>query len=141
MRLLGIDAGEKRIGISVSDRLNKTASPLTVISNDEHLSSNLLKIIEKFKVKKIIVGIPYNLKGEKGYQAERVEDFIENILCNAIKDRDIEVIRLDERFTSRISQNIISKKAGRESSSDIDSISAAILLNDYIEREKTVEKK
>ena len=138
MRLLGIDAGEKRIGISVSDKLNKTASPLKVLANDEYLTENILEIIKKFKVKKIIVGIPYNLKGEKGYQVERVEDFIENTLYNAIKDRDIEIIRLDERFTTKIAQKIISKKESVISSSDTDSISAAILLNDYIEREKTL---
>lgn len=140
MRLLGIDAGEKRIGIAVSDRLNKTASPLTVLSNDGNLEGNLLEIIDRFEVKKIIIGIPYNLKGEKGYQAKKVEDFIKNILINLAEAKNIEIIRLDERFTSKISEKIISDKKGKKSSSGIDSISAAVLLNDYIEREKAVGK-
>ncbi len=54
MRLLGIDAGEKRIGIALSDLSNKIALPLTVLSNDKTLEDNLLKIIESNNVSTIV---------------------------------------------------------------------------------------
>ena len=96
MRLLGIDAGEKRIGIALSDRLNKTASPLTVLDNDENLKRNLLEIIRENEIKKIIIGLPYTLKGTKGCQAKIVEDFIENILINIAEETNTEIIEIDE---------------------------------------------
>ena len=139
MRLLGIDAGEKRIGIALSDRLNKTASPLTVLDNDENLKRNLLEIVRENEIKKIIIGLPYTLKGTKGCQAKIVEDFIENILKNIAEETSTEIIEIDERFTSKISEKLTSVKTGKKSGKVIDSIAAAVLLNDYIEREKKVE--
>ena len=136
MRLLGIDAGEKRIGIALSDRLNKTASPLTVLDNDENLKRNLLEIVRENEIKKIIIGLPYTLKGTKGCQAKIVEDFIENILKNIAEETSTEIIEIDERFTSKISEKLTSVKTGKKSGKVIDSIAAAVLLNDYIEREK-----
>ncbi len=151
MRLLGIDAGEKKIGIALSDKLNITALPLTVLENDAELRANLSNIIKKYNVGKIIIGIPYNLKGEKGYQAIKVEDFIKNNLMDLAEETGLDIIRVDERFTSKISGKILSKKTVEKpekrrtrgfrklksrSSLEIDCMSAAILLNDYIEKIK-----
>ena len=140
MRLLGIDAGEKRIGIALSDRSNKIALPLTVLSNDGSLKSNLLKIIENNNISAIVVGMPLNLKGEKGFAAKTVEKFIEENLHETSIKKNIKIIKMDERFTTKISKKSswFSKKRSRQKKIDgnLDMMSAVIVLNDYLEREK-----
>jgi len=139
MRLLGIDVGEKKIGLALSDRLSKTSSPLTILANDKNIKKRLLDIIEKYEVGKIIIGIPYNLKGEIEHQAKRVQKFIKENLKSLAAENNIEIIMLDERFTSKLSDRILSlktKKSRRNTGND--SIAAAILLNDYIERNKSI---
>jgi putative Holliday junction resolvase len=155
-RLLGIDAGSKKIGLALSDSLYKTASPLKVIKNDENFEKKLLSIIDEYKVEKVIIGIPYNLKGEKGQQAKSVENFIENRLRWILEKKNIKLVEMDERFTSKISDRIIAeketaskisknhktkfKKIRKKDFSENDSIAAAVLLTDYIERKRIIDK-
>lgn len=134
MRLLGLDIGDKRIGVAVTDKLETIASPLIVLGNDEKLKENLKKIIKDYDIGKVIVGIPYNLKGEFGFQAEKIKNLVDDILKGICSD--IEYI--DERFTSKISSGILkseSKKV-KKSPGNIDKISAAVILNDYLTKKK-----
>ena len=146
MRIIGIDLGEKRIGIAVTDKLNKISYPLTVIENNSTTKEKLLKIIKDYDIGKIVIGIPYNLKGEAGYQTKKVNDFIyENF-----KDLNIQVKLMDERFTSKIAESILGKtgeinrkvfkkKQVSFKKGDIDKLSASILLNDYLKRVEKVK--
>ncbi|MCL4377482.1 MAG: Holliday junction resolvase RuvX [Actinobacteria bacterium] len=132
---MGLDIGDKRIGVAVTDKLGIIATPLTVIKNDDMAKEHLLNIIKEKKIKKIIIGLPYNLKGETGFQAKKVVEFVENNL----KSTDIQVEMIDERFTSKISYQVRSKASGdsyNKKDGTIDKMSAAILLNDYIEKNK-----
>ncbi|MBM3713253.1 MAG: pre-16S rRNA-processing nuclease YqgF, partial [Actinobacteria bacterium] len=56
MRIIGIDLGEKRIGIAVTDKLNKIASPLTVIDNNSDAKEKILKIIKQYNAGEIVIG-------------------------------------------------------------------------------------
>jgi putative holliday junction resolvase len=102
MRILGLDVGDVRIGVAITDKSGTIASPLTVIKNDDQARENLNRIIKENSIEKIIVGLPYNLKGEVAFQAKKVIDFIEN----NIKSYGVEVELIDERFTSKISLKI-----------------------------------
>jgi len=148
MRIIGIDLGEKRIGIAVTDKLNKIACPLTVIDNNTDAKEKILKIIEQYNAEEIVIGVPYNLKGEAGYQAEIVNCFIEKNL----KDLNVVLTRIDERYTSKIAENYIvevknlKKKQSKKyktflKSGDIDKLSAAILLDEYIREFKVIKVK
>lgn len=155
-RLLGIDAGSKKIGLALSDSLYKTAYPLKVIKNDKNFEKKILSIIDENEVEKVIIGIPYNLKGEKGQQAKSVENFIENRLRGILDKKNIKLIEMDERFTSKISDRIIAekdtarnigkndkikfRKIRKKDVSENDSIAAAVLLTDYIERKRIIDK-
>jgi len=145
--MLGIDYGEKRIGLALTDASNSMASPLKAVPNDESLVKNLQDIIKEYNVEKIIVGIPVNLKGEHGYEAGIVLRFVENI----IEPFGIPVLKIDERFTSRISADLLSGNRRYNSvkkkrnladakrirkSGNIDKISAAVILNDYLALEE-----
>jgi len=146
-RILGIDYGEKRIGLALTDAGNSMASPLKAVPNDESLAKSLQDIIKEYNVERIIVGIPVNLKGEHGYEARIVLRFVESI----IEPFGLPVVKIDERFTSHISADMLSgnrscntckKKRNHtdmqriRKSGNIDKISAAVILNDYLASEE-----
>ncbi|MCL4417673.1 MAG: Holliday junction resolvase RuvX, partial [Actinobacteria bacterium] len=91
---------------------------------------NLNKIIKDYNIEKVIIGIPYNLKGEYGFQAEKIKSLVDEI----IKEICIEIEYIDERFTSKISSGILKAegKKVKKSVGNIDKISAAVILNDYL---------
>ncbi|MBM3707127.1 MAG: Holliday junction resolvase RuvX [Actinobacteria bacterium] len=148
MRIIGIDLGEKRIGIAVTDKSNKISYPLTVIENNSNIKERILKIINEYNIGKIVIGMPYNLKGEAGHQAKIASDFVDRNL----KDFNLPIVCVDERFTSKIAINTlkgterIKKKSGKKKSfsfkpGDTDKLSASLLLNEYLESLERTENK
>ena len=132
-RILGIDYGTKRIGVAISDPLRIIAKGIAVISNTPAAISELEKLVREYKPEKIIIGMPLNLKGEKGLKAEEVEIFIK-LIENEIQ---IEVVRFDERFTSKIAQqtqrDMNVKKKARQVKGTIDFMAAALILQGYLD--------
>ena len=129
MRILGLDIGDKRIGVAISDELEIISTPLEVFNNDKKVKEKLQKLINEYKIKKIVVGIPYTLKGEVGIQAKKVINFVENIVISA----GIEVDYIDERYTTKIPLKLLEKNS---KSKIIDKFSASIILKDYLDRQK-----
>jgi putative holliday junction resolvase len=134
MRILGLDIGDKRIGVAVSDEKEVLSTPVEVIDNNERTAELLEKIIDKYNVKKIIVGMPYTLRGEVGSQAKKVIGFIDNV----VKKIGVEVNYVDERYTSKIPLKYFKKNKRKK---DIDKYSAGIILQDYLNRDKRNDKK
>ena len=149
MRILGIDYGEKRIGLAITDKQNSIALPLCMLENNNSTRENILKIIRDDDIGSIVIGRPLNLKGQSGYQTEIVESFISNIL----RSFELPIFVIDERFTSKISSDLISgsyntpekrrnknqnKKISKKEISQarksgaIDTISATLILGDYL---------
>ncbi|MBI5216206.1 MAG: Holliday junction resolvase RuvX [Ignavibacteriae bacterium] len=133
-RCLGIDYGSKRIGIAISDPLNIIARPLKYILASSDVKKEFEKLLEEFQVKTIVVGMPYNLKGEKGQKAEEVEKFIADVLSQFT----IEIVRWDERFsTKQVHQTLREmnvKKKQRQSKEMIDAMAAAVMLQSYLNK-------
>jgi putative holliday junction resolvase len=132
MRILGLDIGDKRIGVAVSDEMEILSMPLEVIENDEKIEEELKEVINKYNIKKIVVGIPYTLKGEVGSQAKKVIDFIENVLVKM----GIEIDYIDERYTTKIPLRNLNKYKKNNKNKQIDKYSACIILEDYLNRNK-----
>jgi putative Holliday junction resolvase len=133
MRIMGLDIGEKRIGVAVSDELEITSVPLKVYENDENAIGRIKDLIVKYQIKNIVVGLPYTLKGEIGNQAEKVIGFT-NKLKRCI---EIDIDYMDERYTTRIPVKLLGKNAKKgKAVGDVDKFSAAIILNDYLKRRK-----
>lgn len=87
MRTMSIDYGDARVGIAITDALGITAQGLETIQrngSDKIVLKRLEEIIEEYKVGTIVVGMPYNLKGEKTVRAEKTESFIYKLKCNLI---------------------------------------------------------
>ncbi len=130
MRYLGVDYGEKRVGIAISDPLGILASPLKIIkhnNNDDIVVEELLKMVENFEVEKVIIGLPYNMNGSIGFQAERVIQFSEYLKTRT----NIELIFEDERESSKQVKDIIKKIKSK--SEQIDDRAAAIILQNYLD--------
>ena len=133
MRILGIDYGNKRVGIAVSDALGWTAQPLTTLKQHGHqeLLLELKDYIEKYDVEKIIVGMPYNMDGSRGKRAEITQAFI-NFLQNNL---EIPVEIQDERLTTSQAENILLEAdLSREKRKNvIDKVAAALILQSYLD--------
>ena len=136
-RILGIDFGTTRIGLSLSDPLLILAQPYDTLMNDGGIFARLAEIVEREQVKQIVVGMPLNLKGEKGKKALEVEQFVAE-LKQRIRS---EVILWDERFTTAMAHQTLhrmgTKKRDREANKGrIDAMAAALLLQNYLDSRK-----
>lgn len=133
-RLMGLDVGDRTIGVAVSDLLMITAQGVTTIkrTNLKNDISELKKIIEEYQVTKIVAGLPKMLDNSVGIQGEKVLEFIEKIK----KHIDLPVELEDERFTTTISEKMliqadVKRKKRKEV---IDKLAAVQILSSYMQR-------
>jgi putative holliday junction resolvase len=136
-RILGIDYGSVRVGLSVSDPLGLIAQPIEAFRNDALLFVNLGQVSARENVTLIVVGMPYNLKGQKAQKAEEVQKFIERLKA----ELGIEILTWDERFTTKIANKTMlamgtKKKERQKKDGRIDSMAAAVMLQGYLDSTK-----
>lgn len=126
---MALDIGTKRIGIALSDYLLMLANGYSYISRDDNSVSQILKIAKENNVKKIVAGIPYNMDGTEGAQAQDCRDFASQIT-------DFEIIFEDERLTSDTAEaNLRERKIDfRKEKGLVDMESARIILEQYLSR-------
>lgn len=142
-KYLALDHGSKRVGIAVSDEEKKYSFSRDHLNNDANLFNSLLKLIKEESVERIILGYPLNLKSEKTIQTEAVENF-QTLLEEFLRKNslDISIERYDERFTSGIAESNIRDSGLRRKKKHekglIDSVSAQIILQDYIDSRKNI---
>ena len=131
-KYIGIDFGKKRTGISISDYDKIISFPLETVETTNLL--NFLKdLTKKEKIEKIIIGKPLKLNSKIHALENEIVDFIESINRTF---PNISIHRVDERFTSKISNKILNqletKKKIRMDKSIIDKISASLILESYL---------
>ena len=130
---MGIDYGEVRIGLALSDPLQIISQPLKVIGNNGDTFSEINKIVKSEEVGKIILGLPQNLSGEDTKKTIEVREFAE-ILKSKVH---VPVIFWDERYTS-VEANEELKQMGytiAESRKVVDKVAASIILKSYMEEQ------
>ena len=136
MRILGIDFGDARIGIAVSDIMGWTAQGVGTIYNKrwEKLSVELEKILKEYNPEKIILGLPKNMDGTKGFRAEATYEFAENL--KTIYDG--EIIFRDERLTTVGASRFLNETntRGKDRKKVIDTVSACLILEGYLNESK-----
>jgi putative Holliday junction resolvase len=138
MRYLGLDIGDRRIGVALSDPSGMLASPLTIIERSQELADleAIDSIIKQNDVGWVIVGLPRSMNGSLGRQAEKVSDFT-NKLCQHIQ---VPVAFRDERLTTvsarRFMRESGSKKARARARDD--AIAAALILQGFLEEGDSV---
>ena len=128
---MALDIGTKRIGLALSDYLLMLANGHSYIQREpeDKALETIQKIAKENNVKKIVIGIPLNMDGTKGFQAENCEQF-------AAKIKDYEIIFEDERLTSDTAEeNLRNKKIDfRKDKGLVDIESACIILEQYLAR-------
>ncbi len=134
MRILGIDYGDSRVGVAITDPLLITAQGLETISyngNDKILLKRLEEIVKEYEVTTIVVGMPLNMNGTKTERVEVTEKFIHKLKSRLGK---IEIKTVDERLTTVEAHKTmnfldINKKKKRGL---VDTISAVYILETYM---------
>lgn len=127
--LIGLDVGEKRIGVSVADLSVRIAVPFATVEVDGNEIQSIAEIVIKEQADTIVVGYPRNQQGEATAQTEYVEKFTERL-----EHLDKKIVFQDESLTSVLAEQQLISHKRPYSKGDIDSQAAAIILQDYVEQ-------
>jgi putative Holliday junction resolvase len=134
-RILALDVGKKRTGLSQSDPMLTIASPIGAFERTE-IFNKIREINLNSQILKIVVGWPIHLSGQSGASVDMVKTFMKELNKHF---PDIETDILDERFTTTMAQQAIlasgAKKKKRQDKGLVDAIAATILLQNYLDRQ------
>lgn len=138
MRILGIDYGEARVGIAITDQLNITVQGLETIQrngSDKVILRRLDEIFEKYEVDTIVVGMPLNMNGTMSERAKITEQFVHKLKC---KYNKMEIHIIDERLTTveaHKTMNFLEVNKNKKKNI-VDTISAVYILETYLNKLK-----
>lgn len=134
MRWLGLDYGERRIGVAVSDPLSITAQGVSVIERGGSVKKDLeliQNIIHTYEVNGIVLGLPKNMNGTEGAAAEKVRDF-----GRLLEEKSsLKVIYWDERLSTCSAQRVMidADISRRKRKAHVDRLAAIIILQNYLD--------
>ena len=134
MKTLGLDMGEKRIGVAVSDDDGQIAMPATTLAGDKlpaEVIADILDLVRRYDAEKIVVGMPASLSGEAGPAAQQVADFVRALRTHC----DLEVTIWDERLTTALGEKMmltagVKRQRRRQ---NIDKVAATLILQSYLD--------
>ncbi len=129
-KYLGIDHGDRRIGLAISNEDKNFVFPRDNIENDKTTIIYLKDLVISEDIEKIVVGLPISLKGEDTGQTKKVRAFIEQ-LRNQLT---IEIVEEDERFSTQAAGHLLGKINKKARKKKIDQSSAIVILQDYINK-------
>ena len=134
MKTIGLDLGEKRIGVAVSDDEGRVAIPAGTLAGDKpqaEVIADILELAQQYAAERIIVGMPTSLSGQAGPAAQKVSDFVE-----ALGERSaVEIAVWDERLTTAQAEKamLADGVSHQRRRSNIDKIAAALILQSYLD--------
>lgn len=132
-RVVGLDVGNKTIGVAVSDPLGLTAQGVTVLKRSQLTADveAVINILERYQTQEVVIGLPLNMNGTKGPQAQVAEDF-----GAALQEQGIKISFIDERLTSVAAERVLLagdvRRAKRKQV--IDMLAAQLILEVYLQR-------
>ena len=135
--ILGLDIGDARTGVAISDELGIAAHPLCTIHRKSRKAvlAELQELITAHKVERIVVGLPLQLDGETGTQARKVKRFAERLEQQV----NLPIVFWDESFTTLEAARILrgTKKRRKKRKQVIDQVAAVLILEGYLEELRT----
>lgn len=136
MRLMGIDYGDSRIGIAVSDPMGWTAQGIETITwkYDYNIPVNrIAQLVEEYNIKKLVIGLPKNMDGTIGERGEKTQEFIDVL---SEKLNSVEIIKWDERLTTVAANRTMTEMGVKKSKKKlvVDQIAAVYILQGYLDR-------
>jgi len=136
MRILGLDYGEKRLGLAISDEMGITAQGLPTLTRkglDKDLAA-LEKVIRQFGVDRMVIGYPLRLNGTEGIQCEKVNRF-----AGILEKRfSVPILKWDETLTTSQAEEILTevRVSRKKRKAVVDKLAAMIILQDYLDHSK-----
>ena len=136
MRILGLDVGDRRIGIALSDPLGLTAQPLTVVERQRMTVDveAVRSLVERHAVERVVVGLPLTLRGTTGPQAEKV-----TVFADALRRRlAVPVQLIDERLTTVQGERALLAAGAtrRRRKQLIDQVAAQLILQQFLDAQR-----
>ncbi|MDQ3043716.1 MAG: Holliday junction resolvase RuvX [Chloroflexota bacterium] len=133
-RLLGLDVGDKRIGVAVSDESGTLATPLRYVSRGQRDQIDLEALVREWKIERLIVGLPTGMSGREGPQAANVRAYAETLALAL----ELPVVYWDERLTTAIAERQLIADGVRlaQRRERIDAAAAAVILQDYLDAQR-----
>jgi putative Holliday junction resolvase len=137
MRCLALDVGERRTGVAVGEWL---AQPLLTLKRRSRAQDyqTIACLVREHSVDRLVVGLPLNMDGSTGFQAQRVVRYAEG-LNKALAEMDLQVdlVFWDERLTSEEADRVLASSGHRERDrlSRRDAVAAAVILQSYLDRQ------
>lgn len=132
MRTLGIDYGDARVGVAVSDLLGITAQGVKTIKNTgvKKLLAELREVIDEYKPEKIVIGLPKNMDGSEGFRAQATREFAKKLE----EIYDGKIIFWDERLSSMGAKRYLNETntRGKKRKAVLDTVAACIILEGYL---------
>ena len=138
MRKIGIDYGDSRVGIAITDLLGITAQGLETINhngNDKIVLKRIQELFDEYEIDTIVIGMPINMDGTQAQRCEVTKKFIHKLNCKFSK---IPVVEVDERLTTvaaHKTMNLLDVNK-RKKKDIVDTISAVYILEIYMNKEK-----
>jgi putative Holliday junction resolvase len=134
---MALDVGEKRIGVAIGNFETKIASPLVTIEVDGHEIEKITELLDREEIDIVVVGFPRNSKGEETKQTAFVRAFTEKLI--PVLDNNFEypkkMIYQDESLSSVIAEERLKESGVNWTKADVDKEAAAIILQDFLEKE------
>lgn len=132
MRIMGIDYGDARTGVAISDLLCTLAGSATVIPsrNTDKALADILRLVEENQVGQIVVGLPKNMDGTEGVRAQLCREFAQRLR----EETGLPVDLWDERRTTVEAHNILSQHNyhGKKRKNTVDAVAATLILEGYL---------
>lgn len=132
-RLMGLDVGDKRIGVAVSDLLGMSAHAVETVERQsfEKDINRIIELIDEKQVELLVVGLPKNMNNTLGPQGEKVQKFMEKLLAK----REIEVAYWDERLTTVAAHRTLieGNMSRKKRKGVVDQIAAVFILQGYLD--------
>ena len=136
MRKLGIDYGDSRVGIAITDALNITVQGLETIhhqGNDKIVLKRLEELLNEYEIDTLVIGMPINMNGSKAERVEKTENFIHKLKC---KFNKVQIETIDERLTTVAAHKTMNflNVDKKKKKNIVDTISAVYILETYMKK-------
>ena len=130
-RILGIDHGDVRIGIAMSDETEFLASPLTTVRNGKSAVDEIIALIKDHHIEKIVIGLPLNMDGSLGPATEKVRMFSGKLSAKT----NVPIFENDERLTTVTAHHNLREAGldGKKRKGGVDMAAAQVILQDWLD--------
>ena len=142
-RYLALDVGDARIGVALSDESGMFAHPhSTVTRSGKKTAAEIAALTKETAVSGIVVGVPFELDGTFGEQAEKVDVFVAQLQKELLKDDElakVDIHFIDERLTTSLAERIVvgTKLKNADKRAALDRVSASLILETFLSQQAT----